>query len=74
MASKRHLANGSIIAESPVISSSLVMMARAFGIMVRAVAVFEIHMPKKVVTSIMPSNKSHGFNPKIKTVLRAILE
>ena len=71
---KRAFANGATAAVSPVNSSILVIMARAFGTIVRAVAVLEIHMERKAVTMIIPKSKILGFNPNIKTVLRAILE
>lgn len=67
-------ANGSIAFGSPVISSNLVTIANAFGTIVNAVAVFEIHMERNAVTMIMPKRSILGFNPKIKTVFRAILE
>ena len=67
-------ANGSIISASQVISSSFSTIAMTFGTMVRAVAVLEMKRPSKNVTKVMPRSKTLGFNPKMMTVLRAILE
>lgn len=74
IARKRDFANGSILFESPVISSSFVMIAIAFGTIVRAVAVLDIHIDKNAVTIMIPQSKRRGFKPKIKTVLSAIRE
>lgn len=74
MARKSDLEKGSTAAGSPVISSSLVTIARALGTIVRAVAVFDIHIDKKAVTIIIPHNNIRGRSPNIKTVLRAIRE
>lgn len=71
---KSDFENGSTEAGSPVISSSLVTMASALGTIVRAVAVFDIHIDKKAVTIMIPHNKTRGFKPKIRTVLSAIRE
>lgn len=68
MAKNKHLANGSINTGSPVISSSLVIIANALGSIVNAVAVFETHIAKMVVTSINPNKRSHGRTPNSKTV------
>ena len=74
IARKSDFANGAIISGSPVNSSSFVIIARAFGTIVSAVAVLEIHIERKAVTTIMPSKRSLGLNPKMRTVFSAILE
>ena len=74
VARKSDFEKGSTLAGSPVISSSLVMMASAFGTIVSAVAVLDIHIDKKAVTIIIPHNNMRGRKPKIKTVLSAMRE